>query len=191
MYHEDAIELAVLHRGITNSEIVTGEYLAVYRRILKFIMETGCDVSMKIISPTWSDNDRIHLILDDLLFLGDMILMSVSLYAEQAMIEDLAEVYFDKNDLYVFSRRHHYNFIFDHILNEWGHMVEKIVIDDQGFADLFKITENCLNVKYKDAGHIIASIHDQIHFTEGFSWDALPINLNLLFTLQSKWKIVF
>lgn len=180
-FHEDATELAVLNRGVTNHSIITGEYLAFYRRVLKFILELGCEVNMRIVVPTKADRPRLEKVLDDLLFLGDMILMCVSIYAEQSMVEDVGELEFDKDDLYVFSRRHHYNFIFDHISNTWGHNVEKVVIDDNGIDDLFNAMQRCLNVNYKDAGHIIASIHQEIHFSEGVLWENLPQNLSRLF----------
>ncbi len=181
MFHEDATELAVLHQGKSDNLHVTAEYLAIYRRILKFILETACDVQIKTVKPTKSDVPRIQIILDDLLFLGDMILMCVSMYAEQGMIEDVGELTFDKNDLYVFSRRHHYNFIFEHINDTWGHNVEKIVIDDEGIQDMFAAMESCLGIKYQDAGGVIAAIHQEIHFTEGVLWENLPQNLERLF----------
>lgn len=181
MLHEDAIELAVPLQGDTQSSIITGEYLALYRRILKFILETGCSVPMKYVKASKADVPRIERILDDLLFLGEMIMMCVSIYAEQGMIDDVAELTFDKNDLYVFGRRHHYNFIFDHIISEWGFTLEKVVVDESAMTDLFDAVEKCLGVKFADAGHIIASIHEQMHFSDGFNWDALPANLNLLF----------
>jgi hypothetical protein len=191
MFHEDATEIAVLHRGESGHPDISGEYLAVYRRILKFILETGCEVDIKTVRPVQSDVPRIQKIMDDLLFLGDMILMCVSLYAEQGMIEDVGELTFDKNDLYVFSRRHHYNFIFDDIKQTWGHNVEKVIIDDNGMQDLFDAMQTCLNVKYQDAGGVIAAIHKEIHFTEGVKWENLPENLERLFHIPYKHGELF
>ncbi len=177
MFHEEAVELAVKEKGKTHSNIITGEYLAVYRRILKFNLETGCEVKMKIVQPQKKDRERIERLLDDLLFLGDMILMSVSIYAEQGMIEDVGEIYFDKNDLYVFTRRHHYNTIFDYINEELGHAVEKMIIDEDGFEDLAKALKSCIGVSYHDAGSVVAAINEQLHFTGGFGWESLPTSL--------------
>jgi hypothetical protein len=181
MFHEEATELAVLHKSKSDNPNVTEEYLASYRRILKFILETGCDVQMKVVKPTSSDRSRIERMLDDLLFLGEMILMCVSIYAEQGMIEDVGELTFDKNNLYVFSRRHHYNSIFDHILEKWGYNMEKVIVDDIGMNGFFTAIEQCLNVKYQDAGGVVGAVHQEIAYAEGVLWDNLPQNLELLF----------
>lgn len=182
MFHEDAVEIAVKHSENEFSDVIPEGYLPTYRRILKFIIELACEVPMEIIAPTANDRQRIEKILDDLLFLGDMILTCVSLYSEQSMIEDVAEVNFDKNGLYVFSRRHHYNHVFDYISELYGYFIEKSAGDENGIQDLFKAFEDCFGIKYKDIGHIIGSIHDQNKSEyEGFNWDALPSNLERLF----------
>ncbi|HWD87169.1 MAG TPA: hypothetical protein VG367_03515 [Mucilaginibacter sp.] len=182
MLHEDAVELAVLHKSKLNSNNISGEYFSIYRRILKFILETACDVNIVIKKPGPNALKEIYQTLDELIFLGDMILACVSSYAEQSMIEDVCEIQFDKNDLYVFSRRHHYNFVFDQIINEWTTNVEKVVVDTN-FDDLFQAVHRCFGIHYQDVGHLIADIHTQHHFTNGFNWDALPSNLGRLFSI--------
>ncbi len=146
---------------------------------------------MRIVPPTPSDYQHIQKVLDDLLFLGDMILMCVSIYAEQGMIEDVGELTFDENDLYVFSRKHHYNFIFEHINKAWGHTVEKTVIDNEGMQDFFDALQKCLNVNYLEANGVIALIHKQIPFTEGVLWENLPQNLELLFQTPYEYGKLF
>lgn len=177
MFHEDAVEL-VLDDHELDSDVVTMKYLAMYRRILKWIMETGCEVEMKIIDVKQGARQEVEHWLDQLLFLGDMIMTCVTVYAEQGMIEDVGEIYFDKNDLYVFSRRHHYNMIFNHIIHESGNQYEKQVHDEDGIEDLQHALEKHLGVNYESQGNIIASIKEQLgDFPQGFNWDALPENL--------------
>lgn len=182
MFHEDAVAIAVKHGGNAFSDDVPDHYLPTYRRVLKFILELACEIPMRIIKPTMDDRKRVEKTLDELLFLGDMILSCASLYAERSMIEDVAEVNFDNNGLYVFSRRHHYNHIFDYINELYGYFIEKSAGDESGIQDLFKAFEDCFGINYKDVGHIIASIHGQNQSEyEGFNWDALPSNLERLF----------
>jgi hypothetical protein len=161
MFHEDAVEVAVLHQGNTGSEIITKDYLAMYRRTLKYILEAGCAVKMVTRRPPEGERQRIEKVLDDLLFLGDMIMTCVSIYAEQGMIEDVGDIYFDKNDLYVFTRRHHYDQIFQFINSDTGGQVEKIVVDMEGFNDLSAALKDFFGINYSDVGNLIAHIHQQ------------------------------
>ena len=187
-FHEQATELAFLHTNQDISPDISGRYIASYRRILKFILETGCEVPM--ITGETTDKkfkQRIEPILNKLLFLGEMILMCVDLYAEQSMVEDVADVSFEDGK-YVFSRRHHYEFIFGHIIKELGSHLTKSVVDNSelaGFTDLKQALQNCFGIRYEDVGHLIASIHQELESkggeTVGVGWETLTVNLNQLF----------
>ena len=189
--NEQVTELVYKHADEKLEGEIDFKYIASYRRILKFILETGCDVQIQ--SGEISNRNfktRFENKLNDLLFLGEMILTCVSLYAEQSMVEDIAEVKFDKNDEYVFSRRHHYNFIFKHIIEELGSHLTKAVVDETeyaGFTDLRNAIENCFDIKYENVGHLIASIHEQLKpqggDVAGFGWETLTINLNQMFNV--------
>jgi len=52
------------------------------------------------------------------------------------MIEEVGELYFDENDLYVFSRHHHYNMIFNHIIQESGNQYKEQVYNQNGIEDI-------------------------------------------------------
>ena len=49
------------------------------------------------------------------MFLGDMIFTCANIYAEQDMIEDVAEIIFDEENQYVINHKHHYNYIIQEI----------------------------------------------------------------------------
>lgn len=188
-FHEQATELTYKHSEENLTNEIDWYYIASYRRILKFIIETGCEVKMingEIVDDKF--RKRFEPKISDLLFLGEMILTCVGLYAEQGMVEDLAEVTFDKDDEYVFSRRHHYEFIFEHIIKEFGSHLSKAVVDDSefaGFADFKQALNNCFGIKYENAGYLIAAIHEQNKSlggdVVGVEWKSLPINLNGMF----------
>lgn len=168
-FHEQATEL--IYRNLADEDLpkeVSGNYIAAYRRILKFIIEMGCDV--KMVSGEDTDGrykKRVELLMDNLLFLGEMIMTCVDLYAEQRMIEDVAEITFDKNDLYVFSRRHHYDFIFSHISKNAGTQITKHIVDPSGFDDFKKFLLSCFNIKYEDISHLMASIQQELGLNHG------------------------
>tara|TARA_R110002051_G_scaffold168266_1_gene238869 strand:+ start:102 stop:1790 length:1689 start_codon:yes stop_codon:yes gene_type:complete len=184
-FHEQATELAYRFPHENLSEEIDFSYIAVYRRILKFILEMGCEVPMHNNEKMdYAFKQRFEQELNDLLYLGDMIMTCVSLYAEQSMIEDVADISFTNDDLFVFSRRHHYNFIFEHITKEFGPQLSKAVVDDTelaGFNDLKDALEKCFKIKYDNVGHLIATIHEmnkeQGGDVVGVEWKTLPVNL--------------
>ena len=185
-FHEQSTELAFLHAKQDISPDISGRYIAKYRRILKFILEMGCDVPMVTGEATDKKfRERMEPILHDLLFLGEMILMCVDLYAEQTMIDDVTDIAFDKEGLYVFSRRHHYEFIFEHIIKELGSHLTKSVVDENGLEHFKDALEKCFGIKYNDVGHLIASIHkeneDKGGDVVGVGWETFPVNLHQLF----------
>lgn len=187
-FHEQATELAFLYAHQDISPDISGRYIAQYRRVLKFILEMGCEVQMVTGEGTEKKfRERIEPILHDLLFLGEMILMCVDLYAEQTMIDDVIDISFDKHGLYVFSRRHHYEFIFEHIINELGPHLTKSVVDDKGLDHLKEALQNCFGIRYEDVGHLIAAIHKENEpkggEVVGVSWETLPVNLHNLFSV--------
>ena len=187
-FHEQATELAILHPHQDLSAEISKNYIASYRRKLKYILEMGCDVQM--VTGEEADGKfrrRMEPILNDLLFLGEMIIMCVEMFAEQTMVDDVGEISFDKDDLYVFSRRHHYETIIEHIKKVTGSHLTKTVVDDNGLEDLKKALLNCMGIRYEDVGHLIASIHEQNEEKGGelcgVGWDTLPLNLNRLFNV--------
>lgn len=194
-FHEQSVEIVYNfsdERADPNSDI-DFNYIAKYRRILKFILETGCDVKMhnqETINPALKT--RIEDKLNELLFLGEMILTCVSLYAEQSMIEDVNEIRFEE-DLYIFSRKHHYDSIFQHIKKEFGGQLTKAVVDETelaGFADLKEALNKCFKINYDNVGHLIASIHEQNKSkggdVVGVYWEAFPFNLSAMFGVDSE-----
>lgn len=196
-FHEQAT--ALVHGHLDEDELpeqISGSYIAAYRRILKFIIEMGCEV--KMVSGEKADAEfrkRTAIILDDLLFLGEMIMTCVDLYAEQRMIDDVAEITFDAKDLYVFSRRHHYEVVFKFISQKLTQQITKHIVDPNGFPDFTDALSNCLGVKYEDLGHLVASIHEEIKILPGnvaaVSWDTCLVNMNNLFSVPPEKSEAF
>ncbi|GAL77106.1 hypothetical protein JCM19275_7 [Nonlabens ulvanivorans] len=193
-FHEQATEVVYKFSNESSSSDIDFKYIALYRRILKFILEMGCDVPMHNNEKMdGAFKKRFEEKLNDLLYLGEMIMTCVSFYSEQTMIEDVADISFDKDDLFVFSRRHHYNFIFEHMSKEFGGQLSKAVVDDTdlaGLNDLKKALDDCFNIKYENVGHIIASIHEMNKPKGGdvveVGWETLPINLTQFYGVDKK-----
>lgn len=184
--HEQATELAILFSNEDLSSEISREYLAKYRRLLKFILETACEVRMKSKTSN-KPKKRFHSILNDLLILGEMIFNCVNIYAEQTMVEDAINLNFDKDDLYVFNRNHHYNRLFKYFNQDLVAHLSCTIIDQDGIADLKRNLEDCLGINYEQVSHLIADIHKQNESlggeTVGVSYDALTSNLNRMFNV--------
>ena len=193
-FHEQATELVYKFSDESSSSDIDFKYIALYRRILKFILEMGCEVPMHNNEKMDSAfKKRFEDKLNDLLYLGEMIMTCVSFYSEQTMIEDVADISFDEDNLFVFSRRHHYNFIFEHMSKELGGQLSKAVVDDTdlaGLNDLKKALNDCFNIKYENVGHIIASIHETNKSkggdVVGVGWESLPFNLTQFYGVDKE-----
>lgn len=186
IFHEQATELSYVHN---EDPTIDWSYIASYRRTLKFVLETGCEINM-VTGESFDANfqKRFEATINDLLFLGEMILTCVSLYAEQGMVEDLADVSFDENNLYVFGRRHHYNHIIKYIIGEFNGQVTKAIIDDSdlaGFSDLKNTIKKCFTINYDNVSYLLAAIHEQNKskggYIVGVEWRTLTANLNGMF----------
>jgi hypothetical protein len=188
-FHDQATEASYNFPRQNLSEDISLSYLATYRRTLKLIMEMGCDISMhnnEKTSPALIE--RIEKQLSDLIYLGDMIFTCASLYAEQSMIEDVADISFSDKGLFVFSRRHHYNFIFEHLIKNSTEQLGEAVMDDSelnGFEDLKTAIKDCLGIGYDEVGHLIATIHEMNKEKGGdrvgVEWKTLPLNMEAMF----------
>jgi hypothetical protein len=184
--HEQAIELALFGNKSHYPEGITEEYIAVYRRILKWILEQACDI--KIHNDEKHDDkflDRAKRKLKELVFLGDMIFSDANMYAEQEMIEDVVEVKFDKQNQYVFSHKHHYDFIIEKIQENQGIHSFKHVVDETALEDLKTAIENCFGLKYEFLTTVITEIH-KINASKGgqycgFGWESLPLSVQSTF----------
>ena len=113
--HEQAIEAALFAKEDHFPEGIDPAYVALYRRILKWILEQACDIDLH--NQEKSDAsflERATDVLNELVFLGDMMFSCATMYAEQDMIEDVAEVVFEEG-LYVMKHKHHYDFVIQEI----------------------------------------------------------------------------
>ncbi|HMS40287.1 MAG TPA: hypothetical protein PKE69_08680, partial [Pyrinomonadaceae bacterium] len=88
-------------------------------------------------------------------------------YQPDGKLEVRRVISFDKNDLYVFSRRHHYEFIFNHI----GHKQEKenpeYIIDDNGSTDFKKAVLDCFNIEYDKIWQTIVLVMEHFKLKYG------------------------
>ncbi len=141
-----------------NEEINT-EYLAKYRRILKMILEQACSLQLhKSTLPNKEFKPILFTTISELLILGEKIYDCSASYAEHSLIEDPNNISFDENDLYILSRRHHYEDGFRKIVNmeQWG--VNNWVIDPNGEMDFDKILNKVFGFSYGKFNELIIKL---------------------------------
>lgn len=184
--HEHSVELTALFQHQDLSDDVTVQYMASYRRILKYILEAGCDVPM-IAGETWDRKflERSDPKINDLMFLGNMIITCVELFAEQSMVDDVADVSFDEDGFYVLSRRHHYEQVVQKIMENYENAFSLAINENDALNDFKAAILDCFNITYEQLSHMIASFHVQLEarggHLVGICWDDLPNNLNRMF----------
>ncbi len=173
-FHEQATNLRhdndikKLPRGIDKS------YIAKYRRILKMIIEQGCYINMVTGEKVDANfKNRITPILNELLFVGEMILTLSESIAEQEMIEDIMDVTFDKKNLYKLSRRHHYEFIFNHIGNKQENDEADYVTDSNGEKDFKSAILENFGFEYDKIMQVVILLmeHHKREFGDCLSFD--------------------
>jgi len=141
-------------------ETITREYFAMYRRLLKMILEEACSFELagEVASP-----DEFRQVFDDtlgrLLFLGEKIYDCAASHAEHSLIEDPNDISFDENGLYVISRRHHYEHGFQEIINmrSWGD--NNSVIDPTAETDFDDILQEIFGFTYTAFHQLLIELH--------------------------------
>ena len=184
--HEQAVEVALFAERNEYPVGIDKEYVAVYRRVLKWILEQACDI--KLLNQENTDDAFLKRTLgklNELWFLGDMIFSCAYYYAEQDMIEDVMEVVFDSSDQYVFQHKHHYDFVVDQIQQSYGAHSIKHVVDEKAVPDLKADLEKCFGIKYEYCTSVIAAIHKANESRGGqyvgFGWESLPLSAEAMF----------
>lgn len=195
--HDQASALLYKHHDDSYPKELNLFYISKYRRILKFIIEETCHNELYSREP-WSDAlmVRIQETLDELMYLGEMIIVCTEMYAEQDMIEDVAKLYFDENNNFVFTRKHHYNQAFNEtLLRDWGAQLVKEAFDQNAVEDFKSIINKAYGIEYDYLGGLITGLHEQFEDKEGeytgFNWDALAYNLELFFKVSQNDSIPF
>jgi len=183
--HNDITELMYLSSKELEKE-VSLSYIALYRRLLKWILGKACDIKLHT-KEAHSEKvkRRVEDKLNKLYFLGDMLFSCANFYAEQDMIEDLADFKFI-DGLYFFSRKHHYDTVVEELRKEIGSQVTKTVSDEESIIDLSKALKKCFGFSFDDAKNTIGLIHHELSkrynypkgYLLGFNWDSLPKTLS-------------
>ncbi len=188
--HEQTIEAAFFAETHHYPEGIDEEYIAIYRRILKWILEQACDI--KLHNQEYTDasfQDRAIELLNELVFLGKMMFTCANLYSEQDMIEDVVEIIFESG-LYIIQHKHHYDYVIKDIQNSYGIHSMKHVVESNPVENLQEAIKHCFGINYAFLTTVIQEIHkinkDKGGQYCGFGWESLPMSVKSVFNADEE-----
>lgn len=159
--HEQATDLRRSDHYHQLPNGIDKQYISIYRRVLKMILEKGCEINMQQGEKTDSNFfPRIQPILNDLLYLGEMILHFTESFAEFSMVEGISQVTFDEHDLYKQVREPHFDHVFHNISQDMNRSCESYVIDPTGSEDFKAAAQQAFGFNYDKIDLLLAVLYD-------------------------------
>lgn len=194
--HEQSIEIYFKTLdGFVLTDISDSEF-AIYRRILKLILEQGCEIDL-----TWGDKAtsqevlRMDEVVQELLYIGTWLYGFADFYAQQKMIEDCHFIEFDDNEYLVIDWQYHYGKMYNSLLPEVITDYNKAIVDEESIKDLRSKIEECFEVSYDFAGGVIFEVLKQLSpespNLQTLEPYVLPINLSNAFKIDIERAKIF
>lgn len=157
--HEQSLEVYKDILGGYKLEQIKESDFARYRRILKLILEQGCDINLTM--GKFPNGDEV-LEMDEkiqaLFYLGTWIYTFADYIAYQKMIEEAHDIDFDKNDQLLLGWQHHYGAIYKEFFPKLMSDYESATFDENAIHELKNAINNCFGINYDFAGGIIFEI---------------------------------
>jgi len=189
--HEQSLSIAWYSEDCEFPKEVNMSYIALYRRILKLILEEATLIDL--IETTPKDLNYIQAnylpILNELIFLGDFAYSCQELLSEQYLMDNIATVEFDENNQYIFTRHESYNALLSHIQEKHGiHQFKHGVDLKKELSDLHEALEKCINLSSFKNNFIdaIGFIHKKLSPKYPELGQYTGFELNYLFELINK-----
>jgi hypothetical protein len=160
--HEQAADLRRSEHYHRLPSGIDKQYISIYRRVMKMILEKGCDIDMQRgekRDPSFIR--RIQPVLNDLLYLGEMIFDFTESFAEYSMVEGISQVTFDEHDLYKQVREPHLDHVFHNISQDMARSREEYVIDPTGSEDFKAAVQQAFGFDYDKIRLLIAVLYDK------------------------------
>jgi len=180
--HEESIKLMVKFREVGTYDPITENEFAFYRRVLKLILEQGCEIDF----PTGKYPDAVELlkmdkVIEELIYLGTWIYHIADDLAYHEMAESGHKIVFETDGTLTYPWQFHYGTAYDTLMPAHKEDYKHGVYDKTATEDLKNAIETSFNISYDLAIGIIFHIKD--HFGKGdpcqtISPEVLPVNLS-------------
>ncbi|MCD9015212.1 hypothetical protein [Parachryseolinea silvisoli] len=185
--HEESLKLnSKIQDGITELHTVSRNEFAMYRRILKNILEQGCEINLAWGEfPTPTEIYRMDAKLQDLLYLGRWLYDLADSIALHEMIGSFHTIWFDEGEL-AFDIQRHYGELYKALFPQLEQDYENATFDERGVHKLRAAIESCFGIDYDYALGQIELIkgHFSADGSQPIQPDVLPQNLATEFRIS-------
>ncbi len=165
--HEQSIQLYFKQLGGYKLEHVDKAEFATYRRILKLILEQGCDYDFQWPpKPTGKEVYRMDKKIEDILYLGVWAYHLADNIAYQNMIGDCYFIFFDEDSLMGVDYKYHYGHAYEYTVKEAVKDYAKSTLDVNALNELALALKNCSGIDYAFSRNQIQEIQE-FHSPEG------------------------
>jgi hypothetical protein len=157
--HEESIKL---YRKKTFEDLpmnpVGDSEFAMYRRVLKNVLEQGCDIDLAWGEfPTAQEVFRMDEKLQKLIYLGRWLYDLADSIALHKMIHSFHAITFKDGEMMI-DYQYHYAELYDSLFTKLQEGYEAAIADDQSVHKLREALQNCFGVDYDFAGGVIFHI---------------------------------
>jgi len=157
--HEQSIKIYIKTLSGFKLGTISKSEFAKYRRILKLVLEQGCDIDLEWGKfPTGQEVLSMDEKIQELLYLGTWMYGFADTIAFQKMVEECHEVYFDEEDLLVVDWQYHYGKTYNQLFPMLVEDYAKGTFDEEAIHELKATIEKCFSIDYDFAGGIIFEI---------------------------------
>lgn len=187
--HEESLKLFIdTGNGFNINEHINEADFARYRRILKLILEQGCEqVLFNNPKAKYSDFLIFENIIEKLFYLGTWLYTIADHIAYQKMLQDVKAISFEGDDLIV-EWKNNFGKLYSHLFTTSYKDYEKSISDESLTSELIEALNKNYNIDYNFAAGIIFKIqkHHSLSPFQTIEPYVLPINLSKYSGIDSK-----
>ncbi|QXU50950.1 hypothetical protein KYG33_07865 [Chryseobacterium sp. D764] len=183
--HEDSLKLMLKERSgeLNLFESIEESHFAIYRRILKIILEQGCNVDMRWGTLDAASTDTFSENVQRLFYIGVQLYMFADKIAFHRMLKGAYFISIEENNI-VINWQNNYGTVEHHLMSYFSKGYETSVVDETGVSELRQKIEECYGIDYDKTFGIPFFIKK--HFSENpcqtIEPYVLPINLKSEFS---------
>lgn len=165
LLHEESIKLYLKQlKGYQFPDRQMENNFSIYRRVLKLILEQGCDIDMKWgEAPNKEETDRIYDKIHDLYYLGAHMYEFADHVAFQKMVEECHKVYFTEEGWIHPIWQYHYGAVYESLYPRLDSSYVQATFDQNAGKELVDKISQCYGIDYNFAGGIIYHIKEQLN----------------------------
>lgn len=194
--HEESIKIHIKTISGLKLEDIDESELARYRRILKLILEQGCEINFEWGEfPDSSQLMEMDKKIQHLLYIATWMYSFADFIAFQKMVKECHSVSFNDDGYLKVDWQHHFGFIYNKLFPLLSGDYEEATFDENAVKDLKEKINECFSIDYDYAGGIIFEIKKHHNpkdpYLQTIEPFVLPINLSKQFGISEENAKVF